>query len=76
MSGNSSNRSTVPRIPTSPDALPQAEPGGFLMLRLRLRQGAQIGEAIELFVSEINRERGEVTIAIRAPRSIPIRRLK
>ena len=46
------------------------------MLRLRLRQGAQIGEAIELFVSEINRERGEVTIAIRAPRSIPIRRLK
>lgn len=45
------------------------------MLRLHMRQGFTVGEA-EIFISAMDKEKGEITVAIRAPREVKIRKIR
>ena len=49
---------------------------GYLILRIKPREGLVIMEQIEVRLASIDRERGEVNLAIRAPKDFTIRKVK
>lgn len=50
---------------------------GYLVLRLKIGEGALVGENIEVRLANISTDKkNEAQIAIKAPKEVPIKRLK
>ncbi len=65
----------MPSMATTPAEPPPERQSGFLLLRLNMRQGFTIGDA-EVFLNAFDRDKGEITVAIRAPKEIRIRKIR
>lgn len=60
----------------APDCPVVEEKAGYLVLRLKPGEGVMVDDSVEMRVASVSNRKGEVHIAIRAPRSMQIRRLR